>query len=703
MSNQTENNSAIERDRAALFSSMLHALSTVPADAGAYGFLNALCQSLLDTNPNLQWAWYAFQINGRPLLPYQEFGIQQHPYIAEAAQDPCYQALNNNKPLTYALDNSDCPEWLQALRPQLAEIIIVPFGIEEQKALGVVGSSEPGYFTRVGIEFFSAFAYMGDMIMSLQRQSRRDPLTGLYNRMELDERLERALDHADHHQRLLAVAMLDIDNFKDMNTQLGRLGGDQLLVEFSQRLQKDLRKEDVLLRMGSDEFVLLFEDMERWADLEVIMERIRQSLDHSFLINQHHIVIQVSIGVTVYPLDDNKPREIIHHADLALHQAKRQKDKNAQFYTLYDPSSIYDPNTPQLIARRQHYHALLEQHVITFYQPIIHTPSGRVHKVEALARLEENGKTLETGEFLPWLNPDDRRTLSCKVLEQAVRQWRLWQDSGQTVSIAVNFEPQDLLLEEVIQLIENTLLRYQMAPEQLFIEVLEGDEFLDYASAKVQLGRLKALGVRISLDDLGTAYASLLRLKDYPFDAVKLDQAFSRHLESRPRDLHFLASMLEMANGLGVELIVEGIENEEVLAAVTALGIRQVQGYVISRPVSARTISQQFLGQKLAFQADATSLLVSFARFLVLAKGLRAVLQSMPQSINVQMTCDNLSCPLYPLLDTIPSLRDKREQLQHVITDISERQLSREYSLELYDHLTADILTEMAAYITATP
>ncbi|PKY09967.1 hypothetical protein B1757_11775 [Acidithiobacillus marinus] len=681
---------------------MLQALSAVPADAGAYGFLNALCQSLLDHNLNLQWAWYAFPINGRPLLPYQEFGIQQRPYITEEPQDPCYQALNNNTTLTYALDNPDCPEWLQALRPQLAEIIIVPFGIEEQKALGVVGSSEPGYFARVGTDFFSAFAYMGDMIMSLQRQSRRDPLTGLYNRMELDERLERALDHADHHQRLLGVAMLDIDNFKDINGQLGRLGGDQVLVEFSQRLQKNLRKEDMLLRMSSDEFVLLFEDMERWADLEVIMERIRQSLDQSFSINQQNLTIQVSIGVTVYPLDDVKPREIIHHADLALHQAKRQKDQKAQFYTLYDPSSIYDPNTPQLIARRQHYHALLDQHVITFYQPIIHIPSGRIFKVEALARLVENGKILETGEFLPWLNAEDRRALSCQVLEQAALQWRLWQDSGQTVAIAVNFEPQDLLLEEVILFIENILNRYQMAPEQLFIEVLEGDEFLDYASAKVQLGRLKALGVRISLDDLGTAYASLLRLKDYPFDAVKLDQAFSRHLESRPRDLHFLASMLEMANGLGVELIVEGIENNEVLAAVSALGIRYVQGYVLSRPITAHDISQRFLSQKLPIQSNESSLLVAFARFLVLAKGLRAVLQSMPQSINVQMTCDNLSCPLYPLLDTIPSLRGKREQLQQVITDISERQLSHEYNLEFYDHLTADILSLMASHITAT-
>ncbi len=699
MPNPIKNVTAIERDRSALFSAMLQALSAVPADAGAYGFLNALCQSILDNNRSLKWAWYAFQVPGRPLKPYHELGIQHNPGISENPQDPCYQVLSTNTSMTYSLDNPDCPEWLLPLRKQLSEIILVPFGIEGQKALGVVGSSESGYFEQVGTEFFSAFAYMGDMIISLQQHARRDPLTGLYNRMELDDRLEQALRMADQHQRLLAVAMLDLDNFKEINEKLGRLAGDQILVEFSQHIQKDLRSHDTLFRMGGDEFVMLIEDLERWADLEVVMERIRMNLDRAFTVNQSELRVRASIGVTVYPLDDDKARDIIHHANLALHQAKRHK--TAQFYTLYDPSSIYDPGTPQLVARQQHFRALLADHVVTLYQPIIHTPSGRIHELEALARLEENGTLLETGEFLPWLAAEDRRKLSCTVLEQAARQWRLWQDAGQSVSIAVNFEPQDLLLEEVIQSIEDILLRFQMPAGQLIIEVLEGDEFLDYASAKAQLGRLKELGVRIALDDLGTAYASLLRLKDYPFDAVKLDQAFSRHLERRPRDLHFLASMLEMANGLGVELIVEGIENTEVFSAVTALGIRQVQGYAISRPISAGEISQRFLGQQISMQPSSSSLLVSFARFLVLAKGLRAVLQSMPQSINVQLTCDNLSCPLYPLMDIIPSLREQRAQLQQVIADIVGNHLSSEYSMEIYDHLTANILNAMAAHITA--
>ncbi|MDD2748836.1 bifunctional diguanylate cyclase/phosphodiesterase [Acidithiobacillus sp.] len=701
MPNQIKNVTAIERDHSALFSAMLQALSAVPADAGAYGFLNALCQGILDNNRSLKWAWYAFQAPGKPLRPYHELGIQNHPDILENPQDPCYQVLSSNTAMTYSLDNPDCPEWLLPLRKQLSEIILVPFSIEGQKALGVVGSSESGYFEQVGTEFFSAFAYMGEMIISLQQHARRDPLTGLYNRMELDDRLEQALRMADQHQRLLAVAMLDLDNFKEINEKLGRLAGDQILVEFSQRIQKDLRSHDTLFRMGGDEFVLLIENLERWADLEVVMERIRMNLDRAFTVNQSELRVQASIGVTVYPLDDDKPRDIIHHANLALHQAKRHK--TAQFYTLYDPSSIYDPGTPQLVARQQHFRGLLAEHVVTLYQPIIHTPSSRTHELEALARLEENGTLLETSEFLPWLAAEDRRKLSCTILEQAARQWRLWQNAGQSISIAVNFEPQDLLLEEVIQFIESTLLRFQMPAGQLIIEVLEGDEFLDYASAKAQLGRLKELGVRIALDDLGTAYASLLRLKDYPFDAVKLDQAFSRHLEKRPRDLHFLASMLEMANGLGVELIVEGIENAEVFSAVTALGIRQVQGYAISRPVSAGEISQRFLGKQISMQSSNSSLLVSFARFLVLAKGLRAVLQSMPQSINVQLSCDNLSCPLYPLMDTIPSLREQRAQLQLVIADIVGNHLSSEYSMEIYDHLTAGILNEMAAYIAATP
>ncbi len=692
----------IERDRSALFSAMLLALTNVPADAGTHGFLNALCEGILSKNSHLHWAWYAFPRIGKPLRPAQEFGLQFSPTIPEDAQDPCYLALNTGTSIIYALNQTDSPTWLKSLRGQLAEIMIVPFGIEGQKALGVVGSSETGYFEQIGTEYFSAFAYMGDMIMSLQRQSRRDPLTGLFNRLELDERLEQALHHADYEQRLVAVAVMDIDNFKEINEQFGRMAGDQILVEFSQRLHKGLRSGDALFRLGGDEFVLLIENLERWADLEWIMERIRVSLDRAFVLDDTELRIEVSIGITVYPLDDSKARDIVHHADLALHQAKQQKNKHTQFYLLYDPTSIYDPNTPQQIAKREHFRLLLRTHVITLFQPILHTPSGRVQEVEALARLEDNGVLLGTAEFLPWLAPEDLRKLSCAVLEQAARQWRLWQDMGHTLTIGVNFEPQDLLLDEVIQIIKAVLERYQMPPHCLMIEVLEGNEFLDYASAKLQLARLKALGVRIALDDLGTAYASLLRLKDYPFDAVKLDQAFSRKLEQRPRDLHFLSSMLEIAHGLGVELIVEGVETSEVLAAVTALGIRQIQGYAISPPVSADIINHQFLGSNLLQPDSQNSLLVTYARFLILAKGLRTVLATMPRSLNVSLACDNISCPLYPVLESISTIKEQRNALQRVIVDIANGNLTHEYSLELYDQITAAILSDLATYITTS-
>lgn len=689
-----------ERDRSSLFSTMLQALTGVAQDAGVQGFLEAMCQGFLNNNDKLQWVWYGFQNKGRPLIPTQEFGLVLHPSIPESTLDPCHRAFDSETPILCLTNDPHCPDWLLPLRDTLAELLIVPFGIEGQKAIGVLGSSEAGYFERIGTEYFSAFAYMGDMIMTLQAQARHDPLTGLLSRMALDERMERAIEHAHQQQRLLAVIMMDFDDFKDLNEQYGRLAGDQVLVEFTQRLRQKLQTKDDLIRMGSDEFVLLVEDLERWSDLETVMEGIQIVLDRAFVITEIEIRIPVSIGVTVYPLDDEKSRELLHHADLALHQAKTHKGRHQEFYVLYDPSSIYDPNTPKQIARREHFRRLLENHVVTMYQPILHVPTGRIHEVEALARLEDNHVLLGTSEFLPWLSAEDRRKLSCKVLEQAAHQWRLWQDQGLSVAIGVNFEPQDLLLEEVLQHIENTLQRFQVPPASLMIEVLEGDEFLDYASAKIQLTRLKSLGVRIALDDLGTAYASLLRLKDYPFDAVKLDQAFSRGIEKLPRDLHFLSSMLEMANGLGVELIVEGIESSEVLAAVIALGIRQVQGYVISRPITAAAVTEYLRTPPVFEQHPADSLLVSFAKFLILAKGLRTVLATMPQSINLALVCDNERCPLYPVLTTVPGMDAQRAALQAVVAQLVQGEDSSALSLlEVYDHLTAGILNDMAAQI----
>ncbi|MHB1532875.1 EAL domain-containing protein [Acidithiobacillus sp.] len=684
-----------DKDRSVLFTAMIRSITGVPADANAEDFLCTACRELIRDNPSLRWSWYALiEGNGEPVRPRCVYGIESHPVITESAEDLCWIAMHGQQPVIYRLDDLAAAAWLEPLRDQVAEIAIMPFGVDGQRVVVVVGSSEIGYFRRVGIDHFTAFAYMGDLVMTLQQQSLRDSLTGLPNRMALDDRMDAALARTLRHQCLLAVIMFDLDGFKAVNDSYGHAAGDQLLVQLARRLQGLLRDTDSVIRLGGDELVFLLEDLERWTDLEAAIGRIRAAAETPFLLDTHEVQVSASMGVTIYPLDDGKSRYLLHHADLALYDAKAHKATRSQSYVLYDPSVVQDANSPMRIALRERFHRMLDENVVVLYQPILHVESGEIREVEALARLRDGKRTLPTEEFLPYLSSLDRRILSCKVLEQATSQWRHWEDAGISLSVAVNFEPMDLLNLDTVKKIRTLLDRHQMPPERLIIEVLEGGEFLDAASAKVQLARIKAMGVRVTLDDLGSAYASLLRLKDLPFDAIKLDQAFSLELEQRPKDLHFLLSMLDLANGLGVDLIVEGVASPDVLAAVRMLGIPHIQGYAIAKPLPPKMLSS-FLTMGPYGRGHCDHLFAVYAKFLVVSRGLRIILLHMPVTINSEVISHIPSGPLHQLLDSIPNIDELRIQLHRLVAGIVMNTRPLAEGIADFDRLVAAILKEL--------
>lgn len=685
----------VSHERSELFAAMLRSLTDVPGDMGAERFLCAMCRELIRDNKSLSWSWFAIVTEEHePLHPQCEHGIEIHPTIAETLDDPCWQALHSKNPVIFSLDNAECPNWLLPLRGELAEIAIIPFGIENQNAIGVVGSKDSGYFVRIGINHFSAFAHMGDLVMTLQQQSRRDPLTGLPNRMALDEQIEAALERAQRNQKLLAILMCDLDGFKPVNDTYGHAAGDEVLVTFARRMLALLRGTDTVVRMGGDEFVFLLGDLERWTDLEVIIERIRQAVELPYLLGGVEVQVGTSMGVTLYPLDDGKPRDLLHHADLALFEAKAHKVTRTDPYILYDPSVVQDNNSALRVALREQFHRLLENHVVVLYQPILDVKKGVIHEVEALARLQEGDQLRATGEFLPYLTASDRRLLSQKVLEQACRQWRQWKNEGHDLVIGVNFEPQHLLDAGIIPWIHSILEHNQMPADHLMIEVLEGGEFLDAVSAKKQLLRFKEVGLKIALDDMGSAYASLLRLKDYPFDVIKLDQVFSLGLETRPRDLHFLLSMLDMAKGLGVGMIVEGVESPDVLAAVQTLGVSHVQGYSIAKPLPAALLST-FLMLGPYGRGHRGHLFAIYAQFLLLARAIRSVLFYMPQTVNVESLCNPALCPLHEMLNPDAKIKSLREQLMQVLAHMAKGQIDQEGGLLEYDRIVAEILDRL--------
>ena len=269
-----------DEDRTVLFSALLRSLTEAPEGTGTEEFLCAIFRELIRDSDTLCWSWYGVvKAGGAPLYPHCEHGLKRHPIIPDSLGDPCWNALRANQAIVFSLGDPLCPEWLMPLQAEIAEVAIMPFDVKWQHAVGVVGSKERGYFQRVGIDHFTAFAQMGDLVTTLHQQSQRDPLTGLPNRMTLDKRLEKALERSNRHQTLMAVVMFDLDGFKAVNDTYGHAAGDQLLIALARRLQTILRTTDSAFRLGGDEFVFLLNDLERWTDLEVVVERIRQAIE----------------------------------------------------------------------------------------------------------------------------------------------------------------------------------------------------------------------------------------------------------------------------------------------------------------------------------------------------------------------------------------------------------------------------------------
>ncbi|MEY2333868.1 diguanylate cyclase domain-containing protein [Acidithiobacillus ferrianus] len=338
-----------DQDRTALFAAMLRSLTDVPGETGTEAFLCVICRELIRDNDALRWSWYALATTeDEPLYLQCEHGVEIQSTIVNTPDDPCWKALHSGQVVVFPLSDPTCPEWLTPLRTEIAEIAIIPFGIHGQRAIGVVGSKDRGYFQRVGLDHFAAFAHLSNLVMALQQQSQRDPLTGLPNRMALDERIENALERANRHQTLMAMIMFDLDGFKAVNDTYGHPAGDQLLVTLARRLQGVLRATDSVIRLGGDEFVFLLDDLERWTDLEMIIERIHQTVEEPYLLDGVEAHVGASLGITLYPLDDGKPRDLLRHADLALYEAKVNKATRTESHVLYTPRVAQDAIHPFL-------------------------------------------------------------------------------------------------------------------------------------------------------------------------------------------------------------------------------------------------------------------------------------------------------------------------------------------------------------------
>jgi diguanylate cyclase (GGDEF)-like protein/PAS domain S-box-containing protein len=432
----------------------------------------------------------------------------------------------------------------------------------------------------------------------LDHLAHHDQLTGLPNRLYLAAHLPAAIAEAQAAGCMLAVLFLDLDRFKHINDSRGHETGDKLLKIVAQRVRSTVRNEDVVARMGGDEFIVVLKEVKGSDQVNETAGRINEALNEPIVIDGRPLVTTVSIGVSLCPRDGTTIGELLRQSDAAMYQAK---DRGRNNFQLFSPAM--DRKLKERMAIEASLRAALEQRQLeVHYQPVVELESNRVVTLEALMRwkhpshgfvpparfisvAEETGLIVPIGEF---------------VLERVLDDVARWRDAGnELVPIAVNVSAAQLLRSNLSATIQQLAKARNLKPTMLQVELTESAVFERDSrtgeSSEDAIARLRELGVRIAIDDFGTGYSSLSYLKRWRVDYLKIDRGFVRDLVTDMSDLAIVGAIIAMARHLHIDVVAEGIEGWQQLEKLRQLGCPYAQGYLFAKPAPA-ALCGRFLG-----------------------------------------------------------------------------------------------------------
>ena len=411
-----------------------------------------------------------------------------------------------------------------------------------------------------------------------------DTLTDLPNRMLLSQRLGKAIEEARHSERLVAVLFIDLDRFKIINDTLGHDSGDELLKVVARRLSEAVRPGDTVARYGGDEFVIVLANVAHVDDVTRVANKMLGRLSPAIIIGGRELFVSPSIGITLFPFDDNTSDELLRNADSAMFDAKDHGGNCFRFYTAEMNARAERRLTLETGLR----HALERGEFLLHYQPQVDIVSGEIRGAEALIRWQHpDWGLIPPAEFIP-LAEETGLILPIGewVLTEACTQARRWHDAGHAgLRIAVNLSGRQLSQKNLVDIVAATLTRCDAARGMLELEITESLLMQDLEQIAGTLEALAALGVTVSMDDFGTGYSSLSYLKRLPIDVLKIDQSFVHDITSDPDDAAIVQAIIAMAHSLGIKVMAEGVETAEQLAFLRQHRCDGMQGYYFSRPL----------------------------------------------------------------------------------------------------------------------
>ncbi|MFV8826235.1 EAL domain-containing protein [Alkalihalobacterium sp. APHAB7] len=422
----------------------------------------------------------------------------------------------------------------------------------------------------------------------MEHMAYHDSLTGLPNRWYIHTYIKRYLTEERTQDEKLAFLLLDLDHFKVINDSLGHQAGDLLLQQVAKRLHYSISQDDTLARLGGDEFIIVLPNLKDHREAVTVCEKIMKAMEDPFFIEGQNFKVSTSIGVSIVPDHGEDIHTLIQNADIAMYSSKEQGRNSFRFFNKVMKDSAQKRMEMEISLRQ----ALEKNEFILHYQPKLNLKTGTIYGMEALIRWQkEDNKLIYPGQFIELAEETGLIIpIGEWVLREACKQCKIWNDAGHPLTVSVNLSAQQFQKHDLTEMIAKIIEETGLNPNALELELTESTVMKEPKQATYMLQQLKELGVSISIDDFGTGFSSLSYLNQFPIDTLKIDRSFIYDAHENKANQSIASAIISLAHSLGLNVVAEGVENEEQLKFLKTKQCDAVQGYFVGKPMGGELV-----------------------------------------------------------------------------------------------------------------